>query len=98
MTTHHYTLHLWNFSTEFLVLFGLLQEVNELQNLKLGLFTSSNVIQPDINAASDHLCFGLGHPKDAVSSPVLESSSSPLPGAEHEQTKQRNQREENHKE
>lgn len=86
-------LYLWDFGTEFLVQLGLLQEVDQLQNLQLGLFTTSNVLQPDINVASDHLRFGLGHPKDVVSSPALPSSGPPLPRAEREQTEQRDERE-----
>lgn len=91
--SQHYTLYLRDFGTEFLVLLRLFQEMNKLQNLQLGLFTACDVLQPDVNAVSDHLRFGFSHPEDVVSSPVLPSSRLPLPRAEHEQAKQPDQRE-----
>lgn len=48
--------HLWDLGSQVLVLFGILQEVHKLQDLKLGLLTTCHIFELDINLMFQDLC------------------------------------------
>lgn len=68
-----YPLHLWDLGSQVLVLFRLLQEVNKLHDLKLGLLTTCHIFELDVNLMFQDLCRCLADAEQLADAPARMS-------------------------
>ena len=73
--THYENIsHLWDPGSEALVLTGVLQEVDKLQDLQFGFFAACDVLETHTDIVCDYLGFGFTHAKGVCSSPTSTST------------------------
>lgn len=85
-----YTAHLWDLGSQTLVLLGVFQEADKLQDLHLGLVAASDILESNASVVFYDFGFGFAH-AEGVPWPSATAASEQRPPAcgEHHKSKQR---------
>lgn len=81
--------HLWDLGSQALVLLGIFQEVDKLQNLHFGLVTACDILESNASVVFYYLGFGFTHAKGVSGPPTTTTPDqrSP-PRGEHDKSNQ----------
>lgn len=78
--------HLGDLGTQVLILLGVLQKVDELHDLQLGLLAPRHVFELDVDLVAQHLGGGLAHAEQTTHPPTGAAScrGAPTQGEQQE--------------